>query len=309
MMSTHNMIMHLHGLPSRKALISIFSLLIFMPPHVTAAWFADASVEYRYNDNQPNGDLNFDVHQDQSIETSLSVGNFFQLTDFAGAGLSVDLTAAQHLRFTELSHVDIGISSFLQKKFGLGYEAPVLSVTSSISYNNFRNRQRDAWKYTFGAGLAKRFADRWQVLFNFLYENQNADHFIDVPFAVATVGARGNTFDLEAHSLSLTGVYDVNRKLSVFAGYTRREGDVVSSTNLNFDVFLVSTAIAFDPVFGDNIVAYTVDGDSNIFSAGASWALTPESSLNLDYERRMTTAPGELSYDNNIINLAFLYAF
>jgi hypothetical protein len=280
-----------------------------LPEYVTAAWYLDASVEYQFNDNQPNGDLDFDVHSDQAIESNITAGKYYQISNTTGLGLAVDITAAQHIRFTELSHVDFGVSSFVNKKLGLGHQAPVISATASVAYANSHDRHRDAWQYRFGAGLSKRLASRWQLLLNYQYENQRAKHFTDIPFAVATVGARGNAFDIKAHNFSIFVVYDISQRLAAHVDYTRREGDVVSSTHINYPVFFVSKAIAYDPAFGPDIVAYTVDAGTNILSAGLSLALNKHSSINADYEYRISHADGDLSYQNNIFQLTYLYSY
>lgn len=300
--------LHRHS-PTLTTFLIAVVIAAWLPVNVTAAWLMDVSVEYQFNDNQPNGDFDFDIHSDQAIETSVSAGKYFQITDSTGLGLVADITVAQHLRFSDLTHTDFGVSSFLNKKLGLGQTAPVISATAGLAYTDSHDRQRDAWQYSFGAGFSKRLTNRWQLLLNYKYENQSAEHFIDIPYAVATVGARGNVFDIEAHSLSIFCVYDLTQRLSGHVGYTRREGDVVSSTKLNYSVFYVSKAIAYDPAFGPGIVAYTVDAGTNIFSLGLSLALNPHSSINAGYEYRISHADGDLSYQNNILQLTYLYSY
>ncbi|MEJ2426286.1 MAG: hypothetical protein P8101_17870, partial [Candidatus Thiodiazotropha sp.] len=59
--------LHRHS-PILTTLLIACVIAAWLPVNVTAAWLMDVSVEYQFNDNQPNGDFDFDIHSDQAIE-------------------------------------------------------------------------------------------------------------------------------------------------------------------------------------------------------------------------------------------------
>jgi hypothetical protein len=87
-----------------------------------------------------------------------------------------------------------------------------------------------------------------------------------------------------------------------------RQGDVVSSTRRNFQIFVESAAIANDPAFGPDFIAYRLSGArTRIYTVGVSWALGRRASIDGELLRHETKARGGLDYDGNIYSISLVY--
>ncbi len=276
---------------------------------VQAAWFFDASSELHFNDNIFNGALDVDVKSDTALQAELSAGRHWQIGDASGLLIVANTGLEQYRRFTELSHAWLGISTTLHHKFGLGLHAPVLSLKGSLNYRDSRDFTRDAWQGSLGLTLSKRFSERLNMRISYRYSVDETDQALDIPIVVTLINVRGDVYDLASQQLAINFVYSLTDKLALYGGYTRRHGDVVSSTLLNATVFNVSDAIAFDQAAGPNIIAYRLNSRSDMFSLGISWALDQHMSLNASYARWHTTTRGNFVYNNNHAFLSLLYTY
>ncbi len=294
-----------------RGIVHAFTLVLSLGVSfsVQSAWLFDASSELHFNDNLFNGEDDFDIKSDTSVNLETSAGRYWQLSDAAGLVLVGTAGLQQYRRFTELSNARLGISSSLIYKFGLGLQAPILNLNGSLNYRDSRDFTRDAWQGSLGIGIAKHFSDRLEMRLSYLYSADNTDDVLDIPAVVSLLNVHGDVYDLTSQQLALKFVYTLTDRLAIFGGYTRRHGDVVASTRLNSKVFGVSDAIAFDQAAGPNIVAYRLNSQSNLYSLGLSWALTDHASLNANYQRWHTSTTGGFVYENNnaFINLLYTY--
>lgn len=292
-------------------IIHTFSLLLCLglSPAGAAAWLFDASTDVHFNDNIFNGEDDFDIKSDTSLGVDASAGRYWQLSDNAGLVLVGTAGLQQYRRFTELSNARLGASSSLHYKFGLGLQAPVLNLSGSLNYRDSRDFARDAWQGSLGLGISKHFSDQLEMRLNYQYSVDDTDDVVDIPAVVSLLNVRGDVYDLTSQQLALKFNYTLTDRLAVFGGYTRRHGDVVASTRLNFKVFGVSDAIAFDQAAGPNIIAYRLNSQSDIYSLGLSWALSDHASLNANYQRWHTSTAGGFIYDNNNAFFNLLYTY
>jgi opacity protein-like surface antigen len=287
----------------------ILLLCLGLSPTVGAAWLFDASTELHFNDNIFNGEDDFDIKSDTSLSADASAGRYWQLTDNAGLVLVGTAGLEHYRRFTKLSNARLGVSSSLNYKFGLGLQAPVLNLNGSLNYRDSRDFTRDAWQGTVGLGVSKHITDRLEMRLSYQYAVDSSDDVVDIPVVVSLLNVHGDVYDLTSQQLALKFNYTLTNRLLIFGGYTRRHGDVVASTRLNFKIFEVSDAIAFDQAAGPNIVAYRLNARSNIYSLGLSWALTDHASLNANYQRWHTRTSGGFIYDNNNVFINLIYAY
>jgi hypothetical protein len=70
-----------------------------------------------------------------------------------------------------------------------------------------------------------------------------------------------------------------------------------------------SDAIALDPVFGPDAVAYRLPAQTRAFRLGFSYALGPANSLNAAVERWISRAAAGLDYYNTLVGAAYVHAF
>jgi hypothetical protein len=292
----------------RLFLSGIALLLSYITP-TQAQWLVNAGAGYEFNDNLPNARLSGDIKSDNAFLANLSAGRYFQLTDSTGLALTADLGGTTYARFDGLNNVFYGATAGLKQKFGLGEYAPWIRLSGSAAYHDFENDPRDGWRYNLSAGIGKRLSERWEVQLNYRYEERNSDHIVNIPFLVNNFGIGGDAFNIAAHNVSLTGIFTVTDKLTAYLGYTRREGDVTSTSREEEEIFEYSDAVAVDNAFGKDTFAYRVQASTNIFSAGLSWALTNHASLNIGYDRQDSTVSKDVQYTNNTGRLNLLYRF
>lgn len=300
------------------------SLLSYLPS-TQAQWLVNTSANYEFNDNLSNAQLADDIKSDSAFRASLSTGRYWQLTNFTGLTVTADLGGKAYLHFSSLNNVFYGASTVLHHKFGLGETVPWLSVSGSVLHHHFENSQRNAWYYTGAVSLGKRLNERWELYAKYQYETRHADHIINIPGLTTEMQHAyeeeheeehevyppilGDAFNTTAHRISLTGIYTMTDNLTVYLSYTRREGNVTSTTLRNLDIFSISNAITEDSTFGNNRYAYRLNASSNIVSVGLSWALNGHSSLNISYERMESSAGHGINYSNNGGYLTLLYNF
>ena len=86
-------------------------------------------------------------------------------------------------------------------------------------------------------------------------------------------------------------------------------GDVVATTRPDFDIFVVSDAIAADPTFGPDFFAYRLRGTTDTAKLSASWALDERSSLNVVYVEERTDAAGGIYYRSHSANLVYAWRY
>jgi hypothetical protein len=150
----------------------------------------------------------------------------------------------------------------------------------------------------------KRLAQRWELQGEYSFERRTGDHAITV---VPTLS--GAVFDLSSHALTFDVRYSATGKTLLFAGYTWRDGEVVSTSAPNSKIFRGSTALARDPAFGANARAYRLDAISHILSLGVSQAMSSRSALNVSYQRQITHGAGDNNYYKNIFAASYSHSF
>lgn len=274
-----------------------------------AEWFYEASAKASYNDNLSNASSSRDIESDAAMEGNFSGGRYWQLTDRAGLAVTADLGGVRQIDFTGLDHLSMGATASLRTKLGLGAEAPWVRIAGTGTRLEYNFGPRDGWRYTLSIEAGKRFGDRLDLHLRYTYDNRLTDRSVDIPFLVSTFGVHGDAFDTEGHSLNVGGVYTLTDRIALLLDYTRRQGTVTSTTRANKEIFDASDAITPDIVFGLDRFAYRVDVDSDIISAGLSWAVNEHASLNAIYTYQNSGGYEDVTYTNNIVTIGLLYAY
>jgi hypothetical protein len=123
-------------------------------------------------------------------------------------------------------------------------------------------------------------------------------------------GISGRVFDLRGQGAFVRAGYAATNELYLDARADVRRGDVESTSQQSLPIFLASSAIAADPVWGDpNLYAYRLRGTTWSGDLTASYALSGRSSLELEYRYAFTRAAEGLEYTTNTILLTFDYRF
>ncbi len=269
-----------------------------------AEWIADAEAAYVFDDNVSRAQRESDIRSDAAFLLRAGGGYYFQLSDRTGATLSATLMRQEHVRYSGLSHIGIGPSASIRTKLGVGPDAPWVRLSASALRREFDNDVRSGWLFAVAGAAGVHVAERVGVRAEVRLERQLADRK-----DALVAGISGAAFNLDSISMSLAADYTVTRDTTVSLGYGYRNGDVVSSTRRNRAIFSVSKAIAPDPVFGADVIAYRLGADSHIFDVRVSHALGSRMSINFGLARSLSYGDGGNNYYGSSATASLLYNF
>jgi hypothetical protein len=270
-----------------------------------AGLFDEVGIDLRFDDNITRAQLERDIKSDMALVVSAVTGTGYRLTDYSKLALTLALSGSAYRRYNGLDNVNAGLEAAYRWKLGLGPYVPELHLSGAATRLEYRDAARDGWLYSGGFGIAKRLSDRVGLRLAYQVEQRKSD-------AVGPRGRSGlpaNVFDLTSHNLSLGGNYSLSPEYVLSAGYTLRDGDVVSTTLRNQTIRSASTAIAPDFVFGPERVAYKMKALTRGLSLGLSRVIGGQASFTLGYEHLDSRADGGVDYQSNLVHAIYLYQF
>jgi len=289
-----------------QAALSVIALgcLLAGAGGVRAEWFADAGAAFVHDDNVSRAQRATDIRSDHALVAHASAGHYVQLTDRTGATLAASMRREQFAHYAGLSHFAVGPSASIRTKLGLGADAPWVRLGASALRLEYDNDVRTGWLFALAAAAGVRVHERVDLRAELRLERRLADRKEQL-----VTGVSGAAFDLDGAAVVLGADFTLTRDTLVSAAYTYRKGDVVSSTRRNRDVFVASDAIARDPAFGPDIIAYRLDARSHVFELGVSQALGSRLSANFGVARSLTYGRGGNDYYGTAVSASLIYAF
>jgi hypothetical protein len=285
-------------------LIFVAATTAFGQGECCAAWVLDAEGGFVFDDNLSRAQLAKDIKSDTAFEASVTAGRQFRLTDSTSVTVTANLRDARYARFSGLDHTDLGLTAAARTKFGMGSFAPWVRAGLSATRLDFRSDIRDGWLYAAGFGGGKRISDRIELAADYAYEYRKAD---DVETIVP--GKSNDVFSQKNHTTSVRADFGLSASTLLLLAYSRRSGDITSTTQKNIAIFKTSSALAPDTVFGAGGVAYKLGATTHALSIGTSYAVSPRASLNFAVERTASYGEGNINYYVNTVRAAFLYSF
>jgi len=270
----------------------------------TAEWLLDADAGVLYDSNLTRAYESADIRADGAITLSAAGGSYFALSGADGLTLTAEARSEIYNRFYGLNLFGLGGTALYRHKFGLGYAAPWILVAASASHDNYRDDIRDSDRIELRAELGKRFTESFDAAFGGRLERRYGKN--DAP---VVPGISGKVFDLRGRSAYARAGYAVSDQLLLGVELAVRRGDVVATTRPDFEIFVVSDAIAADPTFGSGFFAYRLRGTTDTAKLTASWALDERSSLNFAYTDERTDAAGGIVYRSHSANLVYAWRY
>jgi hypothetical protein len=270
----------------------------------TAAWQFDVDAGFLYDSNLTRAYAPADIRADGAFTLDGAAGSFWALSGADGLTLTADARTEAYHRFHGLNLFGIGASAAFKHKFGLGYAAPWIALTVSGAHDDYRGDIRDSNRLEVRAELGQRFTTDFDAAVGASYERRYARN--DEP---VVPGISGKVFDLRGESVYARAGYAITDRLQLGAELSVRRGDVVATTRRDFEIFVVSDAIAADPTFGPDFFAYRLRGTTDTAKVSASWALDDRSSLNFIYADEHTDAAGGVTYRSHSANLVFAWRY
>lgn len=270
-----------------------------------AGWLDEVGLELRFDDNLTRAQLDQDIKSDTALVVSAAAGTGYQLTDNSRLSLTLTLSGSAYQHYAGLDNLNAGLELAYRWKFGLGPYAPELHLSGAATRLDYRDSARDGWLTVGEIGIAKRLSDRSGLRIAYQVEKRKSDRVADrlLPSIAADV------FDLTSHNLILSGDYSVNPDYVLSAAYALRDGDIVSTTLRNRPIFLASSAIAADPVFGPDRFAYKMQARTRGLSLGLSRVVGGQASFSLAYEHQDSQAEGGIDYASNLVRASYLQQF
>jgi hypothetical protein len=293
--------------PARVKLLAALLGGLWALGHAGAAhadWIADAGADVFYEDNVGLAQKRRDIKSDVALTSAASGGYAFLLGDRHVASLTADASVTGYDRVRGLSNITLGGTAAFRTKFGLGAEAPWARVAASAARLEYDYDLRDGWRYRLGLAVGKQFGARWDVRAEYTWERRRADETTAlIPLLP------GDVYELESHTGAVRVDVRLTDAISLSGGYALRDGDVVSTTRRNPEIFAVSKALANDRAFGRDFFAYKIDATTHTLGAGVSWAVARRTSLNLSYEHTIGVASRGLEYENDVVRAGILFSY
>jgi hypothetical protein len=240
-----------------------------------------------------------------AVTATLIGTDYIPFTGSDGIALTLNGRAELFDRYDGLTNFEVGGTVAYRYKFGIGYLVPWVAVSGGASYDDFREDLRTSTLLAVRAETGKRFTEQVDGSVGLYYERRYDDHGEPV-----VPGISGNVFDLAGQGAFLRAGYAPSNELYLDARVGVRRGDVESTSQQSLPIFLASSAITEDPVWGDpKLYAYRLRGTTWSGEFTTSYTLSPQSSLDLVYRYGFTRAAQGLEYTTNAIVLTFDYRF
>ena len=284
--------------------LTLVACVLAFPASSHASWILDAEAGIVHETNVGLAQKARDVKSDSRLSTALSTGIVIPFDDRSIASITGDLTGNGHVELPGLSNLGVGATTAFRHKFGLGPSAPWVRVFGSGARLEFDDAVRDGWRYRVGAGAGVRLGQRVDLRVDYAFEEHQADHARAISRTLP-----GDVFDTTSHTYAGRVDFFYNEVVSLFAGYALRDGDVVSTTRRNPEIFAASKALTPDRPFGPDFVAYKIDAIVHILTFGMSFAITEKSSLNVGYERQIGLGKNGLDYYNDVFRAGVLFSY
>ena len=267
-----------------------------LPPKGTLAVAADFAAEIgsRFESNASNSDKPSDRLADGFLTARVDGGtNGVWGRDWRWrAGLSGE--GEEAFRFNGLSQIEGGVRLGVDRKFGLGWNAPRLQFDV---YSAFRGAGQPGAS---GFRLVPSLALVWQIA-----ERGGAS----VRYTPQWFFAQGALFDSAAQEARISGWFDLFPGTRLFADYFFRYGDVVSyATPPRPDLAAIAQVRELTDVFGAERMAYRFDAQTHSVQAGVDQDLTTHIRFRAAYRFEITNR-GSLDYENHIAEIGLRVKF
>jgi len=270
-----------------------------------ADWEVGASAGAFYDDNLTRAQDAVDKRAAGAAVVNVNATNFVPFAGSDAVTYTVNGRVEAFDRYSGLSNVVVGGAVAYRHKFGLGYLAPWLTVSAGASYDHYRQDLRTSGRLDVSVETGRRFTEQLDASIGLFYERRFDNHGESI-----VPGIPGNVFDLEGQGAFVRAGYSPTEFLGLDARVGVRRGDVESTAQQSLPIFLASSAIAEDPVWGDpELYAYRLRGTTWSGALSANYSLSDRGSLDLAYRYDFTRAAQSLEYRTNLIILTFAYRF
>lgn len=268
-----------------------------------AQWTPQFEAGFLHDTNLSRAQSPDDRITDSALTARAAIARSFATAGDADVTVSADARFVGYDKSRGASFAALGVNGGWRKKLGLGLTAPWVAADASLSYENAREAIRDGTRGLISAATGKRFTPALEGSVGYSYDKrEQREDYAEVP------GYGGKPFSLQGHSVFARLDYAIGERLTLVGSAAERRGDVVSSTRRNFAIFVASNAIADDPAFGPDFIAYRLSGArTRSFTGGLSWELARRSTLDATLTKDDTAVGGGLDYSAVVFAVTLIY--
>lgn len=262
---------------------------------------------YLYTENLGRASGATDFRDTSGYETELIVGASRQLASGLAGRVQLEASYEAAPDYDLLAEGNIGPRASLQKKFGLGVQAPVLAVSAATLGRFARIDENDGVTLQGAVALSKRF----NPFFSAQLRGEWQEHVADAAtFDVHHYGGEARLdFDpTDRARLSIGGGYR-SGTFTAGASAARFAGALAGALGPEVAAYYTATPKTVTDAFQPGWVTYRVEGDIDYFWIEFSPALTDSLSLAIRYERNHATNSVDVQYRQDIFSIGALYRF
>ena len=304
---------------SPKLAVALAVLILFIgvsagsAAGVETSWILDAAAGISHTDNVNNASSPAGKKSDDVSRLFLSGGSYFQVADYTGISIALDLNKDFSANYSGLNLISAGVSFRLTHKMGLGPSAVRLNAFTSVSEEEFEDKNRNSVSYKAGISGSRWIDDRVKVEVGYEYDKRipKNDYVNDCAGAYGVYcwpSNYSNVYDIQGHSGIATAEMALTEKDTLLLSYRYRSGDTVSVDLPSAAVLAASSAVSLDKAF-PALTAYRISAVTQTGSVGISHELIRKMSLNINYSFNTAAGNGGVSYQSNIFNLIAAYSF
>jgi hypothetical protein len=280
----------------RTELCLLGLLIIGISPAAHADWRVEGETGFIYESNLSNSNRSADMQDDWAWRNEVRLANGLQLARDWRLIVAADCGSTLWAEFDGFDEVGAGLAATLRYRFGLGAQAPWISLGERIGYDSFREESRSGWDESLRLRAGVSVSSRLALEAGYTFEN---------------MAATGDFFDLQSHRADVRAIFDLTSSLQIGVGYAFRSGDVISyAVPPRPDIFQIATVRPGVTTFGSNPAynAYRLSGQTHSISAFTAYNLTRYLTFQLSYEYSQTSHD-PLHYENHVVEgkIAFAY--
>jgi hypothetical protein len=277
-------------------IIGLVALLALRLSVARADWHFDAETGVFYDSNLSNSDRAADEKDDWAWKSEVTAGSGFQLSRDLRLNLESDINGEVWDRFSGFNNIDVGGSTGLRYRFGLGRQAPWILAQDRLAYEFFDENVRNGWSNNFQIQGGLAISDRLSI---------------ETGYTLDRFAARDRFWDLGGNSGSARLTFDVTSLLQISLGYNYRYGDVISyAVPPRPDIVRIASEERSVTTFGTNplYTAYRLQASTHSVSVSAGYAVRKYLSVFVSYEYA-ATSHDPLKYENHFVEAKVALAY
>jgi hypothetical protein len=265
-------------------------------------WTIAASASLSHESNVGNAQHYADVVADSQASATLSLLNLVPLGQGFSLSAGGDLSGQAYDHLSGLNDASLDALMSLKRKWGVGAYAPWSRIGISVGRANYADGYRDATIYRASLEAGKRLDARWNLWARYSFERRAAD-----PVPSDLYGISSDVFSVTGRSFNAGVQFALSESVTLNASALLRHGDVISTSEENFNIYVNSKAIAPDPTFGAEAYAYRLYGTTYGARLGVEYSLSAHSLIGAGFQRLQTHAQGGNGYNGSLAEITFNY--